>query len=313
MYSLRPLKAWLSFGNACMIFQTYLHSSPRTYLSHSDKRLEQRLYWSCLKSECEMRDEISLPPTGLVQVDYPDVFPSPPGDTPEPETSGRTRALENLEHIFQQSWYYYLSEIASRRIANRITHALHMEPPQAWLTTPSRKLQRIAEELDAQILQWIEHLPYTFENESSHAPPDELHFLLRARSLELRERIWRPFLFRVIHAERRDAEEPRNLEYAARSLSLIFQYMDLLSIKHRHHGSWYGARQLFTKALLILAAAKSGKIPLPEDWISRIELVQVELEYWEVESPDLRMARLTLSQIFSDIELSSIPRTVSPG
>ena len=259
-----------------------------------------------------MRDEINLPPTGLVQVDYPDVFPSPPGDSPEPEEPGRTRAVGHLEHIFQRSWYYYLSEIASRRIANRITHALHMEPPEAWLTTPSRKLQRIAEELDAQILQWIEHLPYTLEDDPLHAPPDELRFMLRARFLDLRERIWRPFMFRVIHAEKNEAEAPRNLEYAARSLSLVFQYIELLSIKHRHHGSWYGARQLFAKALLILATAKSGRIPLQEDWLSRIELVQVELKYWEDESPDLRVARLTLSQILSDIRQSSIPRNLSP-
>jgi hypothetical protein len=76
MYSLRPLKAWLSFNHACTTFQAYLHTRARQVSnSRSSRLLEQRLYWSCLKSECEMRDEIELPPTGLAKVEYPDVFP----------------------------------------------------------------------------------------------------------------------------------------------------------------------------------------------------------------------------------------------
>ena len=66
MYSLRPLKAWTSFHQACLLFQTYLHSPRRQEADRATRRLEQRLYWSCLKSECEMRDEVdTLPPSGL--------------------------------------------------------------------------------------------------------------------------------------------------------------------------------------------------------------------------------------------------------
>lgn len=311
MYSLRPLKAWLSFSNACTIFQTYLHSSSRNSLSHSVRRLEQRLYWSYLKSECEMRDEVNLPPTGLAKVDYPDIFPSPPGDTPEPEETGRIRMTDYLKQDFQHSWYYYLSEIASRRIGNRIIHALHMEPPEVWLSTPSKKLHRIAQELDSQIMQWIENLPYTLYDDIFQGPPDELQFMLKLRFLDLRERIWRPFLFIVIHAEEKMAEDCNNLEYAARSLSLVFQFIENAAIKHRHHGSWYGARQCFTKALMVLAAAKSGRIALRTDWLSFVKLVQTKLKYWEDESPDLRMARLTLSQILADICPPSIQSDVT--
>ena len=312
MYSLRPLKAWFSFSTACMVFQTYLHSSSRANLGHSARRLGQRLYWSCLKSECEMRDEIDLPPTGLAKVDYPDVFPSPPGDTPEPEDVGRNRPTDHLEQTFQRSWYYYLSEIASRRIANRITHALHNVPLEGWSSASSKRLQRIAEELDAQILQWFEHLPHSFGDDTLPGPPDELNYMLKARFLELRERIWRPFLFIVIHAENKEAEDAQNLEYAARSLYLACEYIEQMTIKHRHHGSWYGARQSFTKALLILAAAKSGRIILREDWLSYIEHVQVKLKYWEGEAPDLRIARMALAEISADIRRPSTQSYATP-
>jgi hypothetical protein len=253
-----------------------------------------------------MREEIELPPSGLAKVEYPDVFPSPPGDTPEPEDVRRGGITAHLEGAFQRSWYYYLSEIAYRRISNRISHTLHKERPEAWLTIPCKRLQRLAEELDAQAMQWIEHVPYSLEGDSYHCPPDELQWLLKTRFVDLRERIWRPFLFIVIHAERQEAEDPRNLKYAAASLAHVFQYIDMVTVKHRHHGSWYGARQCFTKALLVLAAAKSGKIALREDWVSYIELVQNLLKYWEGESPDLRMARSALSTILADIDVPSV-------
>jgi hypothetical protein len=155
-------------------------------------------------------------------------------------------------------------------------------------------------------MQWIEHVPYSLEGDSYHCPPDELQWLLKARFVDLRERIWRPFLFIVIHAERQEAEDTQNLEYAAASLSHVFQYIDMVTVKHRHHGSWYGARQSFTKALLVLAAAKSGKIALREDWISYVELAQNQLKYWEGESPDLRMARSALSTILADIDVTPV-------
>ena len=57
MYLLKPVKAWFYFNQACIQFRNQLwgrtrkasaydHSTPR-----ETRRLEQRLYWSCMKSE----------------------------------------------------------------------------------------------------------------------------------------------------------------------------------------------------------------------------------------------------------------------
>ncbi|KAL4920465.1 hypothetical protein BDW62DRAFT_208970 [Aspergillus aurantiobrunneus] len=79
MFSMRLLRAWLSFNRACTFFQTYLHSSSFSQpLEQSSETVRSRLYWSCLKSDCEMRKEIALPPTELAKVEYSDAFPSPP-------------------------------------------------------------------------------------------------------------------------------------------------------------------------------------------------------------------------------------------
>jgi hypothetical protein len=103
-----------------------------------------------------------------------------------------------LEPELQRSWYYYLSEIASRRIANRIFNGFYKTGPQSWFSVPMARMQRIAEELDAQLVQWSEHIPHpvAFEDQPSS---DELTSMLQGRFLELRERVWRPFLYLVIH------------------------------------------------------------------------------------------------------------------
>jgi hypothetical protein len=54
--------------------------------------------------------ELSLPGFGLQDLSYPTFFPSPPS--------------ESLEHESARAWYYYLAEIALRRLANRILYNL---------------------------------------------------------------------------------------------------------------------------------------------------------------------------------------------
>ena len=301
MYSLRPLRAWLSFNHACTTFQTYLHThSHKSVQNRSSRRVEQRLYWSCLKSECEMRDEIELPPTGLAKVEYSDVFPSPPGGTPVPEDQDEAMVPSGLELAFQRSWYYYLSEIALRRIANRISHTFYSMEPCAWHTISLKRMQRIAQELDAQILQWSENIPrfLAFEDKNS---TDELSFMLQARFLDLRERIYRPFLYIVIHNNPIPAEQATVMACARRCLELVFLYIRHSGIKHRHHGSWYVARQLFAKSLLVLAAVKSGQIIISEDWSASLAQNLRCLKYWEDEAPDLYMARTVLTTLYTEI------------
>ena len=60
MYLLNALQAWFYFNQACVQFQNLWTRSRRgcgsnpdasTEVSHKVRRLEQRLYWSCMKSE----------------------------------------------------------------------------------------------------------------------------------------------------------------------------------------------------------------------------------------------------------------------
>lgn len=299
MYSLRPISAWLSFSRACTLFQLHLHSRPPGH-GQAYRRLEQRLYWSCLKSECEMREELDLPPSGLAKAEYPDVFPSPPGSTPDPE-SGETAGRGPWELVVQRSWYYYLSEIASRRIANRTITALYGMPDQAWLSIPVRRLHRIALELDTQLVQWWEHIPGS-PSPGVQSDMDELTFQLHARYLDFRERVWRPFLYIAVHTEPAPADRDLVLTNATRCLDLVFELLRAINIKHRHHGCWYSARSMFTRALLILAAVQSRRLDIGPDWEKYIHLARTFLQYWEEEAPDLRIARLRLLDLLASVK-----------
>ncbi|KAL4821228.1 hypothetical protein BDW67DRAFT_45996 [Aspergillus spinulosporus] len=302
MYSMRPLRAWLSFNRACTYFQTYLHSSSFSQdLEQSSETVKSRLYWSCLKSDCEMREEIALPPTELAKVEYSDAFPSPPRSIPDPEDEAQAGSTANLDASSERSWYYYLSEIAGRRIANRITAALYPLDPEEWTRMPVQNLLRIAEELDTQVVQWVENFP-PFVRFNSEKTADELSYFLHARYLDLRERIWRPFLYLAAHSSPQDPNLPIYIQHASQCIDNIFKHILSCSIKHRHHGSWFAGRNLFTKGLLVLVAAKSPNIAMPSNWVTIIDTCIAGIRYWEDEAPDLRAARHILQHICQTVK-----------
>lgn len=135
--------------------------------------------------------------------------------------------------------------------------------------------------------------------------------MLQGRFLELRERVWRPFLYLVIHEPPPPPSGPGQgslqnqstaKTYAGKCLDLCIKSIHHVPSKHRHHGAWYGSRKLFTKALLLLAAVKSRKIVVPSEWRASVIAAMKGLKYWESEAPDLQEARLTLGSILRDLD-----------
>lgn len=301
MYTMRPLRASLSFNRACTYFQTHLHSSSFNQpVEQSSETVRSRLYWSCLKSDCEMREEIALPPTELAKVEYSDAFPSPPNSVLYPDDGTPVGPTTSLATSSERSWYYYLSEVAGRRISNRITATLYPLNPEEWTKMPIQHLQRITEELDAQTVQWLENFPPMFQFNGVDTT-DELSYFLHARYLDLRERIWRPFLYLAAHSSPQDPNMPIYAQNANLCLENIFKHIRNCCIRHRHHGSWFAGRNLFTKGLLVLVAARSQNIVMPPDWTAMMDNCIAGIKYWEDEAPDLRAARLTLQHIYQSI------------
>ncbi|KAK1517164.1 vegetative cell wall protein gp1 [Colletotrichum costaricense] len=159
MYSLRPLQGWFYFNQASVQFKNlyWRRAQRRNWQSISQKtrRLEQRLYWSCMKSECELRCEIPLPPSGITGLGYPDLFPSPPSEVASP--AAQPSALDILEDDIQpeeeKSWFYYLAEISSRRMINRAISIFGYNGEQAWTRDIAKVLEK-SEEFDEHINLW---------------------------------------------------------------------------------------------------------------------------------------------------------------
>ncbi|KAJ5158784.1 uncharacterized protein N7500_008435 [Penicillium coprophilum] len=105
MTNLRSVEAWRMFVQALACCRGF--SIPHTHGNrHEDTwDTKQRVYWTCLKSELELRLELNFYQKNVLDLTYPTFFPSPP---------------EELKSKDEAAWYFYLAEIALRRLKNRI-------------------------------------------------------------------------------------------------------------------------------------------------------------------------------------------------
>ena len=185
MYTLRPLEAWLAFHQAGSTYSLYLRrqaamSDEAIDLVHDtkQKRLEQRLYWTVLKSECELRETLDVPQSDLCKLSYPYLFPSPPTplspvrspeealnfQTPASSTSmpsqvQSTSSMTSYQQTEEQSWFYYLSEIALRRIQNRVLNAFYRQDHRSWAQMNMSDMISIAENIETQLTIWCASSP----------------------------------------------------------------------------------------------------------------------------------------------------------
>jgi hypothetical protein len=119
---------------------------------------------------------------------------------------------------------------------------------------------------------------------------NELAAYIHTRAFSFREWIHRPFLYYVIHQPADDPYLPVALPLAQTGLDLCFEGQKLPYSYHRHHGTWPIGRAMLTRALMILAAARSGRLVLPGNWMEAVDVTTKTLRWWEGEAPDFRPA-----------------------
>ena len=334
--------------------------------NRAQRRLEQSLYWSCFKSEIEFRVELNLPQSTIADLEHPDLFPSPP--TPE-ETDRLTGQSPSSLHRFvdlnygfgvrglrmqdsvegeqddatdvrffskrlgneEESWYYYLTEVALRRIGNRVINTFYQQPPQAWLEI--ERFIPAALELETQVSSWSATLPSAMQhNETSpRAVMDgslfsdaiastlrELSWATDNRLLEMKAWLYQPFLFYSIHRSAIDADkQDSRLEALIQSgVESNLKIIEVRTLRHRHHGLWYDLRAIVAASLILMAVIRSGRLaastmfgdeppttsslteaPGRDRSKSRLENVIAALDFWSEESPDLIRARQVLEEV----------------
>ncbi|OAL28488.1 hypothetical protein AYO20_09436 [Fonsecaea nubica] len=323
MYSLQPLRAWNEFLQASVNYDMYLRRQKNLPLDISSpqnsdtRRVEQRLYWTCFKSECEIRQEIHIPESGLSNLRYPYMFPSPPSAgspaAQEPVTQGASptqasppsaRAFpSSFEFSEQQSWFYYLTEITLTRIGNRILTAFYQHGHSAWANMTVSDAVRIAERFDHQITEvgnWMPG-PISFHGDYANQSLQELRNMVRGRFTAVYSQLYQPFIYFMIH---------HGPDTSAEDLILLQPWLDRAmhhlidsslreGYMHRHHGTWYVCRHRAAMALILVGAKKSGRIQMPDAWEAAISHTLRILRYWENESPDIAKARLVIQDLYN--------------
>ncbi|KAF3393731.1 hypothetical protein F1880_004758 [Penicillium rolfsii] len=306
MYRLRPLSAWMEFHSATRAYYVYLQYrarlSPRPVddgMAEQRRRIEQRLYWSCYKSECELRGEMDVPNSLLADHHFPDLYPSPP-DISSLTTAGQnftspstvTTAPQDpgnesvdLCPLYEQSWFYYLTEISIRRISNRVLHLLYQNDASSWVDSKVPSLVKTVIEFEQQLEDWYVGLPPPIQFQEDTSSSHELPALVHGRFLELKSWIYRPLLYYAIHSPREAHNRHMALPYVDKLLTNCVRILRLDLSKHRHHGTWFATRSHLTAALLIMGAVRCGTIALPTDWPAAVHTGLAKLQYWADEAP----------------------------
>ncbi|KAI5791935.1 hypothetical protein EDC01DRAFT_788312 [Geopyxis carbonaria] len=276
LYQLDCLAAYKFFHTACVTFQTLTLSpgtaaavttdggSPMTYPQY----LLQRLYWTTLKSECELRAELSLPvPTGS-QLEYPLHFPAPPSPPPSHTFDDRT-------------WYFYTAEIFLRRLHNRLIDEVSSYESGAsgggggaGGTGDLHALITITHEFTAYITRWHASLPAAIRfdwPDAAVAPcADERQQRIRKRFLECLVLLYRPFLNLVVNGAGGAGGVGGGMggqlgwttvqDFAARAVryALAALRADRGVWYCASPGTWWECRERLGAALMIRVAARVG-------------------------------------------------------
>ncbi|KAH3680471.1 hypothetical protein WICMUC_000311 [Wickerhamomyces mucosus] len=115
MLNMKPLKAWdmVFLGSTKII--TILESFKNSTLEFTKYEFQilERLFYTCLKYECELRVELSpmIPSSGIVNYPFPSIYPTLP--------------IEEFSTDEEVSWFFYLTEISLRKLENRILDELY--------------------------------------------------------------------------------------------------------------------------------------------------------------------------------------------
>jgi hypothetical protein len=281
MSVLQPIQAWRHFVQAlacCQEFDFAMQSLPleRNAVSESSRGppSEESVYWTCWKSEIELRQHLQLPDFTLNGYMYPRLFPTPPSE------SGKQ------EH---REWYYYLAEISLRRLDARVRNEIcHTQRP-SYEHLAFAELSDSVLSYEEQVNTWIHSLPEMMSLQTPEADDDVLKFILRGHLMNFYELIYWPFVEAAINQEQ-ESRAAVVEEYGQKGLNCCIERIqrNKPGFTHRHHGTWFMIQSCTRSALVILAAARTTHAAglLPDGWDGAVIDVIEMLRFWEHEVGD---------------------------
>lgn len=143
------------------------------------------------------------------------------------------------------------------------------------------------------------HIPPRINLNQSEGFNSELAYFVQGRGISCREWIHRPFLYYAIHQPAEDPIMPQIMPLAQECLRLCVEWQSNVLPYHLHHGTWYQARSSATRALLLIAAFRSGTIEMPLNWKHTVQLALNCLQHWARDGSDIAQAADSVQSLFN--------------
>ncbi|KAL2831564.1 hypothetical protein BDW59DRAFT_140292 [Aspergillus cavernicola] len=256
---------------------------------------EESIYWSCWKSERELRWELGLPDfsSGL-SLGPPQRFPSVP--------------LTNDNQMLR-AWYFYLSEISLWRLEAEarkdITICLSQEQQQNGASPHLlSRLTEFSESCRQQLVEWRNSLPLILsisDTEPSTTDTDVLKFVLRGRTTYVNELITWPFIIYALNG-REMVPAARALVAKGLDAHLGRLTTNMPGFYHRHHGTWLLIRTSARSACILVAAARTPiRDLLPVGWQEAVEATIEMLYFWRTEVETIEETAIFLRFIMAEL------------
>lgn len=182
-YLVRPLEAWNLLSSTSTKLQLLLSAPGR--VPAGQKELCERVYWNTILFESDLLAELDLPHSGIVQ--FEENVGLPGGFQQEDE-----------EGVGRDELWYFLAEIALRRLLNRVSQLIYSKDSMS----STQSLEPVVAELDFQLAQWYESLPLPLQFPYSRSLlQDPVQTVLRLRYFACRTIIYRPYILAVLDNE----------------------------------------------------------------------------------------------------------------
>lgn len=301
MSTFQPLTAWRHFLQAlacCQEFEFAIEAARALQIGSEATGVtasptEQRLYWTCWKSEVELRMCLGLFDFKTQDRVYPIHFPSPP----------------SIPALDDRAWFFYLAEISLRRLNTTARNDIGRILASNTMTTEEidMKLLKMVSFYEQQLTAWRHSLPETISLDSAVEDDDVLKFVLRCHQVDFVELITWPFVYEVIT---RPVRFHLKLTFAKKGIEACVERTRVSSVgyRHYHHGTWMLLQSCARSAIVLFAASLSDSAHclLPADWTSSVTQVKNFLQYWSNEHAGLQKHIQVLDELQTTSHLASI-------
>ncbi|KFX92161.1 hypothetical protein O988_07389 [Pseudogymnoascus sp. VKM F-3808] len=289
-YLVRPLEAWTLLSSTSTKLQLLLSGPGR--VPPEERELSERVYWNALLFESDLLAELDLPHSGIVQFEECVGLPGGFVEFEHFDHMDDTEAGDNAQFVGRDELWYFLAEIALRRLLNRVSQLIYSKDSVATMSA----LEPVVAELDFQLGQWYESLPLALQFPYTRGLlADPVQTVLRLRFYACRTIIFRPYILAVLDNEQA-ALDPAVRENCRKCLDAAIRQLENITAHHAGHMPylWQGALSIVSQTLLVMGATMSPSLapllPPPEQMDAIINGVVEEIARYSRLAPSLALS-----------------------